>query len=153
MSCQRVSILLWQYLLVKEEELFCWWDMSKFLLAALFANASRVDVMKFPIWNRAILRLQPQKRTICIFLTFLENKRFFARTLFTSDYLSTLKLSMDKNEGNRFLNSWCLINISWPLLFKPWGNISCPFANLGWKLAVFAQKSTTTTTTNIFIFP
>ena len=45
----------------------------------------------------------------CIFLTFLENKRFFARTLFTSDYLSTLKLSMDKNEGNRFLNSWCSI--------------------------------------------
>ena len=45
----------------------------------------------------------------CIFLTFLENKRFFARTLFTSDYLSTLKLSMDKNEGHRFLNSWCSI--------------------------------------------
>ena len=45
----------------------------------------------------------------CIYLTFLENKRFFARTLFTSDYLSTLKLSMDKNEGNRFLNSWCSI--------------------------------------------
>ena len=45
----------------------------------------------------------------CIFLTFLENKRFFARTIFTSDYLSTLKLSMDKNEGHRFLNSWCSI--------------------------------------------
>ena len=106
MSRQRVSILLWQYLLVKEEELFYWWDVFKFLLAALFANARRVDVIKFPVWNRAILRLQPWKR---ISLTFLQNKRFFARTLFTSDYLSTLKLSMDKNKWNQILNSWCSI--------------------------------------------
>ena len=108
MSRQRVSILLWQYLLVKEEELFYLWDMSKFLLVALIANARRVNVTKFPIWNRAILRLQPRKHTLYI-LNFSWNKRFFARTLFTSDYLSTLKLSMDKNEGHRFLNSWCSI--------------------------------------------
>ena len=132
MSRQRVSTLLWQYLLVKEEELFYWWDMSKFLLAALFAKTRRVDVIKFPVWNRAILRLQPQKH---IFLTFLQNKRFFARTLFTSDYLSTLKLSMDKNEGNRFLNSWCSIfpdrcslslEVIFVALLPTWGeNVLC----------------------------
>lgn len=110
MSRQRVLILLWQYLLVKEEELFYLWDMSKFLLVALIANVRRVDVTKInfqfeigPFWD------SNHENVHCIFLTFLENKRFFARTLFTSDYLSTLKLSMDKNEGNRFLNSWCSI--------------------------------------------
>ena len=45
MLVQRVLILLWKYLLVKEEELFYWWKVSKFLLAALFANARRVHLM------------------------------------------------------------------------------------------------------------
>ena len=61
MSVQRVSILLWKYLLVKEEELFYWWKVSKFLLVALFANARRVDVSKFRVENTAILRLRPRK--------------------------------------------------------------------------------------------
>ena len=65
MLVQRVLILLWKYLsdlLVKEEELFYWWEVSKFLLAALFAN---------------ILRLRPRK---LIFLLFSKiNKRLFAR--------------------------------------------------------------------------
>ena len=34
MLVQRVLILLWKYLLVKEEELFYWWKVSKFLLVA-----------------------------------------------------------------------------------------------------------------------
>ena len=61
MSVQRVLILLWKYLLVKEEELSYWGKVSKFLLAALFANARRVDVTKFRVENTAILRLRPRK--------------------------------------------------------------------------------------------
>ena len=77
MLVQRVLILLWKYLLVKEEELFYWWKVSKFLLAALFANARRVDVSKFRVENTAILRLRPRK---LIFLLFSKiNKRLFAR--------------------------------------------------------------------------
>ena len=37
--------------LVNEKELFCWREVSKFLRAALFANARRVDVSKFQIRN------------------------------------------------------------------------------------------------------
>ena len=92
MLVQRVLILLWKYLLVKEEELFYWWKVSKFLLAALFANARRVDVSKFRVENTAILRLRPRK---LIFLLFSKIKGFLREQL-TSDYLSTLKLFMDK---------------------------------------------------------
>ena len=87
MSVQRVLILLWKYLLVKEEELFYWWKVSKFLLAALFANARRVDVSKFRVENTAILRLRPRK---LIFLLFSQIKAFLREQL-TSDYLSTSK--------------------------------------------------------------
>ena len=66
--------------------------MSKFLLAALFANARRVDVSKFRVENTAILRLRPRK---LIFLLFSKIKGFLRKQL-TSDYLSTLKLFMDK---------------------------------------------------------
>ena len=34
---------------------------AKFLLAALFAKARRVDVRKFRVENKAILRLRPRK--------------------------------------------------------------------------------------------
>ena len=33
----------WKYLLVKEKELLCWWEVSKFRRAALFANARKVQ--------------------------------------------------------------------------------------------------------------
>ena len=49
-SVRRVSLFPWKYLLVKEKEL-CWWDVSKFLRAALFANARKVDVSQFEVKN------------------------------------------------------------------------------------------------------
>ena len=109
MLVQRVLILLWKYLLVKEEELFYWWKVSKFLLAPLFANARRVDVSKFRVKNTAILRLRPRK---LIFLLFSKIKGFFFQiTYLPKSYLWT------KNEGNRFFNSWhSMVDISWPSL-------------------------------------
>ena len=92
MSAQRVLILLWKYLAVKEEELFYWWKVSKFILAPLFANARRVDVSKFRVENTAILRLRPRK---LIFLLFSKIKGFLREQL-TSDYVSNQKLFMDK---------------------------------------------------------
>ena len=92
MSVQQVLILLWKYLLVKEEELLYGWKVSKFRLAALFANARRVDASKLRVENTAILRLQPRK---LILLLFWKIKGFLREHL-TSDYLSTLKLFMDK---------------------------------------------------------
>ena len=107
MSVQRVLILLWKYLLVKEEELFYWWKVSKFLLAPIFANARRVDVSKFRVENTAILRLRPRK---LIFLFFCENN-LHQITYLPKSYLWT------KNEGNRFFNSCHLmVDISWPSL-------------------------------------
>ena len=89
MIVPRVSILLWTYLLVKEEELFHWWKVFKFLLAALFAKARRVDVSKFRVENEAILRLRPR------YLFFSKIKGFLREKL-TSDDFSSLKLSADK---------------------------------------------------------
>ena len=63
---------------MKEEELFYWWKVSKFLLAALFANARRVDVSKFRVENAAILRLRPRK---LIFLLFSKIKGFVREQL------------------------------------------------------------------------
>ena len=57
----------------KEEELFYCWKVSKFLLAAFFANARRVDVSKFWVERTAILRLRPPK---LIFLRFSKIKGF-----------------------------------------------------------------------------
>ena len=53
--------------------------MSKLLLAALFANARRVDVSKFQVENTAIFETPTTKTNI---LTFLENERLFARTTY-----------------------------------------------------------------------
>ena len=50
--------------------------MSTFLLAALFANMRGVDVSKFRVENTAILT----PTTKADILTFLQNKRLFART-------------------------------------------------------------------------
>ena len=52
MLVQRVSILLWKYLLVKKEQLFYWWKLSKFRRAALFAKARRFSGLKIgPFWD------------------------------------------------------------------------------------------------------
>ena len=69
--------------------------MSKFLLAALFANARRVDVSKFRIENTAILRLRTRK---LIFLLFSKIKGWHQITYLPKSYL------WRKNKGNRFLN-------------------------------------------------
>ena len=61
---------------MKEEELFYRVKVSKFLLAALFANARRVDVGKF---RDSYFETLTTKTNI---LTFLENKRLFARTTY-----------------------------------------------------------------------
>ena len=60
-------------------------ERVKFLLVALFANARRVDVSKFQVENKAILRLRPRK---LIFLLFSKIKGFLPEQL-TSDNLST----------------------------------------------------------------
>ena len=49
--CFPESIFQWI-----EKELFCWWEVSKFLCAALFVNARKVDVSDFrlkikPVWD------------------------------------------------------------------------------------------------------
>ena len=46
MSVRWVSLLFWKYLLVKEEQWFCWKKVSKFLRAALIANERQIDVGK-----------------------------------------------------------------------------------------------------------
>ena len=79
MLVQRVLILLWKYLLVKEEDLFYWWKVSKFLLTALFANARRDDASKFSGWKYGHFETPTTKTDS---LTFLENKRLFARTTY-----------------------------------------------------------------------
>ena len=79
MLVQRVLILLWKYLLVKEEDLFYWWKESKFLLTALFANARRDNASKFSGWKYGHFETPTTKTDS---LTFLENKRLFARTTY-----------------------------------------------------------------------
>ena len=85
MLVQRVLILLRKYLLVKEEELFYCWKVSKFLFAALFANARRVDVSKYGHFET------PTTKTDIVTSTFLlfSNIKGFLREQLTSDYLST----------------------------------------------------------------
>ena len=122
MSVQRVLILLWKYLLVKEEELFYWWKVSKFLLAALFANARRVDVSKFRVKYGHF----ETPTTQTDILTFLENKRLFARTTYIRLLIYLKAIYGQKNEGNRFFNSCHLmVDISWPSLlsFTPKENL------------------------------
>ena len=48
-SVKQVSLFHWKYLLVKEKELFCWWEVSKFFREALFANVKKVDVSEFQV--------------------------------------------------------------------------------------------------------
>ena len=50
-SVRQVLLFPLKNLLVNEKELFCWWEVSKFLRAALFPNARKVDVSKFQIRN------------------------------------------------------------------------------------------------------
>ena len=49
-SVRRASLLPWKYLLV-EEEFFCSLKVSKFLHAASFANARKVDIAEFKVKN------------------------------------------------------------------------------------------------------
>ena len=62
--------------LVKGKELFCWWEVSKFLHAALFANAGKLDVKEFHVKIESILRSRPRKP---MFLFFIE--RLLAGTI------------------------------------------------------------------------
>ena len=48
-SVRRASLLPWKYLLVEEGEFFCF--LFKFLHAASFANARKVDVSEFQVKN------------------------------------------------------------------------------------------------------
>ena len=115
MLVQRVLILLWKYLLVKEEELFCWWKVSKFLLAALFANARILMLANFglkirPFWD------SDHENWYSYFSrkqnTFCENN-LHQITYLPKSYLWT------KNEGNRFFNSChSMVDISWPSLLN-----------------------------------
>ena len=50
-SVWRVLLCPWKYLLVKEKELLCWWELSKFLHAASLENPRKVDVSDFEVKN------------------------------------------------------------------------------------------------------
>ena len=50
-SVRRASLLPWKYLLEEEEEFFCSLKVSKFLHAASFANARKVDIAEFKVKN------------------------------------------------------------------------------------------------------
>ena len=50
-SVRRASLLPWKYLFVEEEEFFCSLKVSKFLHAASFANARKVDIAEFKVKN------------------------------------------------------------------------------------------------------
>ena len=50
-SVRRASLLPWRYLSVQEEEFFCSLKVSKFLHAASFANARKVDIAEFKVKN------------------------------------------------------------------------------------------------------
>ena len=50
-SVRLASLLAWKYLLVEEKEFFCSWKVSKFLHAASFANARKVNVSEFQVKN------------------------------------------------------------------------------------------------------
>ena len=50
-SVRRASLLPWKYLLVEEEEFFCSLKVSKFLHAASFANARKVDISELKVKN------------------------------------------------------------------------------------------------------
>ena len=115
MSVQRVSILLSKYLLLKEEELFYWWKVSKFLLAPLFANARRVDVSKFRVENTAILRLRPRK---LIFLLFSKIKAFLRDNLHQITYLPKSYLWTKMKEIDFSTLATGNVAISWPSLLR-----------------------------------
>ena len=79
----------------ERKRVFYWRKVSKFLLAALFANARRVDVTcsKFRVQNKAIF-------------TFLGNERLFGRKTYNHQITYLPKSYLwTKNEGNRFFNS------------------------------------------------
>ena len=115
--------------------------MSKFLLAALFADARRVDVKKFRVERTVILRLRPRK---LIFLFFSKIKGFLREQL-TSDYLFTSKLFMDsKTVGliaklRHFVPQHTLLNIYRALIL--------PYLSYG--LIVWGQASKTHLTKNL----
>ena len=50
-SVWRVLLFPWKYLLVKEKELLCWWELSKFLHPASLENPRKVDVSDFEVKN------------------------------------------------------------------------------------------------------
>ena len=50
-SVWRVLLFPWKYLLVKEKELFCWRELSKFLHTASLENPRKVDVSDFQVKN------------------------------------------------------------------------------------------------------
>ena len=81
-SVGQVSLFHWKYLLVKEKELFCWWEVSKFFSEALFANVKKVDVSEFQVKT---FETPASKTDILIFI---EIKGFWHKQ-FTSRFLST----------------------------------------------------------------
>ena len=120
--------------LVEEEEFFCSLKVSKFLHAASFANARKVDVSEFKVKNWGSLRLRHQKNDLLIFLT---NKRHLAGTIdirfliyLTAIYEQNMKLNCHEIK--------ILVDFSWPSLlntnkciFSVKSNfIFCPFLHL-----------------------
>ena len=67
-------------------------------------------------WKYGHFETQTAKTNI---LTFLENKRLFARTTYIRFLIYLKAIYGQKNEGNRFFNSChSMVDISWPSLLK-----------------------------------
>ena len=67
------------YLLVEEKEFFCSWKESKFLRAASFANARKVNVSEFQVKKLGQSETPTSKTDLLIFLT---NKTLPAGTIY-----------------------------------------------------------------------
>lgn len=93
MSVRWVSLLFWKYLLVKEEQWFCWKKVSKFLRAALIANERQIDVGKISGKKLGNFVTPTTKTDILIFL---KQEKLLAGTIHIK-YLISLKAMYGEN--------------------------------------------------------
>ena len=111
MSVQRVLILLWKYLLVTEQELFYWWKVSKFLLAAFLRTQIKLILANFGLKIRLFWDSGHENWYSYFsrkWKAFCEND-LHQITYLTKSFLGT------KNEGNWFST----LAIGWLSLLKP----------------------------------
>ena len=118
-SVRRASLLPWMYLLVEEKEFFCSWKESKFLRAASFANARKVNVSEFQVKTLGQSESPTSKTNLLIFLT---NKRLLAVTIYIRFLIYLRAIYEQKMNEIEFstlatkLRFWSIF--SWPSLLR-----------------------------------